>query len=110
MVARTGIEPATRGFSVAGTVAADGRKSKTRQRFLVCPGALPTRPNLFRAPETSSGTEWPASHADQRLSVLTPNFYRTGALAAANSYGLTAFVRMMKRYDEERRQLRLPRR
>ena len=48
MRALEGIEPPTRGFSVAGTAAPDVRKSKTRWRFYVGGTALSEREHSGR--------------------------------------------------------------
>ena len=52
MVARGGIEPPTRGFSVAGTAALAARKPKTGKTFAAGVGPGRVRPNPYRPATT----------------------------------------------------------
>jgi len=58
MVARGGIEPPTRGFSVAGTVARAARKSKARHSLAAGVGTPRSRPNWNRPAATRDLVPW----------------------------------------------------
>jgi hypothetical protein len=71
LVARGGIEPPTRGFSVAGTVDPGAGKSKTRQSLSAGFGLGGTRPNPYRTISARFRRRGPYPHAAQRVAQAT---------------------------------------
>jgi hypothetical protein len=79
VVARVGIEPTTRGFSVQRRGAEGARKPKTGKGFSAARPNRPPRPNRFRALETELRTEpAPGAMRVKGLRAGGPNWGRTG--------------------------------
>jgi hypothetical protein len=91
VVARDGIEPSTRGFSVQGRAPLGARRPKTGKGFSRTRPNRPPRPSPFRARPTELRTEpAPGAMRVKRLRRGGPNRASTRPGSACAGYQLTA--------------------
>ena len=75
MVARDGIEPSTRGFSVRRRLRFGARKPKTGKEFLLGRPNRPPRPSLSRTETTTADRTRRRAHAGQRVASIATELF-----------------------------------